>query len=106
MRRFWPPTDATQADYEALRAAVLAGTPLADGRALRFARSGMLALVARPVAEAAYVAIIHGAPRPPWVGYDDPRTRALAAGYGLLLASARSGLAVDGDWHATVGREG
>src|SRR5216683_2723290 len=30
MRSLWPPAEAAQADYEALRAAVLAGTPLAD----------------------------------------------------------------------------
>jgi len=103
MRRFWPPTDAAQADYETLRAAALAGTPLADACALRFARSGMVALIARPAAEAAFVVVLHGATRPPWVGHDDPRTGALAAGYALLLASARPDLAVDGDRHATVG---
>lgn len=85
MRVFWPPAEAAQADYEALRAAVLAGTPLADARAVRFARVGLAGLMARPVSEPVFVASLHGAGRPPWTPHADPRLDALAAGYGLLL---------------------
>ena len=51
MRALWPPGEAAQADYEALRAAALAGTPLADSAAARFANGGLAALIARPPAE-------------------------------------------------------
>ncbi len=85
MRVFWPPAEAAQADYEALRAAVLAGTPLADTRAVRFARAGLVGLMARPVSEPVFVASLHGAGRPPWAPHADPRLDALAAGYALLL---------------------
>lgn len=85
MRRFWPPAEAAQADYEALRAAVLAGTPLLGSPAGRFARGGLAALIAHPIAEPGFVAIVHGAARPAWTPYADPRLDALAAGYGLVL---------------------
>jgi hypothetical protein len=88
MRRFWPPTEAAQADYEALRAAVLADTPLADSVAARFSRGGLAGLIARPGADPVFVAIVAGAPRPRWTPYADPRLEALAAGYGLLLDNA------------------
>ncbi len=87
MRKFWPPADAAQADYEALRAAVLAGTPAADSVAARFARGGLAALIARPVADPVFVATLRGAPRPAWTPHADPRLEALAAGYALLLAN-------------------
>lgn len=88
MRLFWPPAEAAQADYEALRAAVLAGTPSAGPPAARFARGGLAALIARPVADPVFVATVQGAPRPAWSAHADPRLDALAAGYRLLLASA------------------
>jgi hypothetical protein len=88
VRVFWPPAEAAQADYEALRTAVLAGTPLADARAGRFARAGLLGLMASPVSEPVFVASLHGAGRPPWAPHADPRLDALAAGYGLLLEVA------------------
>ena len=88
MRSLWPPTEAAQADYEALRAAVLVGTPLADPTALRFARGGLVALITRPVSEPVFVALVQGAPRPAWSPHADPRLGALAAGYALLLDAA------------------
>jgi hypothetical protein len=88
VRKFWPPADAAQADYERLRAAVLAGTPAADSVAARFARGGLAALIARPVADPVFVAILRGAPRPAWTPHLDPRLEALAAGYAFLLAEA------------------
>jgi hypothetical protein len=87
VRTFWPPSEAAQADYEALRAAVLAGTPLADPAALRFARAGLAALISHPAAETVFVAVVRGATRPRWIA-DDPRAGALAAGYRLVLASS------------------
>ncbi len=95
MRSLWPPAEAAQADYEALRAAVLAGTPLSDATALRFARGGLVALIARPVSEPVFVAELHAAPRPAWSPHADPRLGALAAGYALLLDAA--------DQHAHLG---
>ena len=88
MRSLWPPGEAAQADYEALRAAALAGTALADAATARFARGGLAALIARPHAEAVYVAVLRGAPRAPWTQHGDPRLEALAAGFGLLVACA------------------
>lgn len=88
MRLLWPPAEAAQTDYEMLRAAVLAGMPLADAAAARFARGGLAVLIARPVADPVFVAIVHGAPRPAWTPHADPRLDALAAGYGLLLVNA------------------
>lgn len=88
MRIFWPPAEAAQADYERLRAAVLAGTALADVTALRFARGGLSALIARPAAAPALVATVHGTRRAPWTPHADPRMDALAAGFVLLLHAA------------------
>jgi len=88
MRKFWPPAEAAQADYEALRAAALAGTPAADSVAARFARGGLAALIARPGADPVFVAALRGATRPAWTPHLDPRLEALAAGYALVLAEA------------------
>ena len=88
MRRFWPPAEAAQADYERLRAAALAGTPLVGSTAQRFARGGLAALIARPAADPLFVAVVRGAPRPAWTPHADARLEALACGYGLLLARA------------------
>jgi hypothetical protein len=87
MRSLWPPGEAAQADYEALRAAALAGTPLVDTAATRFARGGLAALIARPHPEAVFVAVVRGAPRQPWAAHGDARLEVLAAGFGLLLAA-------------------
>ena len=85
MRRFWPVGEAAQADYEALRAAELAGTPLASPAALRFARAGMGALIARPSSEPVFAGALVGAERRPWTPHEDPRLGVLRACYGLLL---------------------
>jgi len=84
-RRFWPVGEAAQADYETLREAVLAGQPLQSLTAARFARRGLASLIAWPVAEPVYTAILLGAERAPWTPYADARLAALAAGYELLL---------------------
>jgi hypothetical protein len=91
MRSLWPPGEAAQADYEALRAAALAGTPLVDAASTRFARGGLAALVARPHAEPIFVATVRGAPRAPWTAHADPRREALAAGFGLVLTCGDAG---------------
>ena len=88
MRSLWPPGEAAQADYEALRAAALAGNALADAAAPRFARGGLAALIARPHAEPVYIAVLLGASRTPWTPHGDPRLEALAAGFGLVVACA------------------
>jgi hypothetical protein len=87
VRPFWPPAEPAQADYERLRAAALAGAPLVDVAAARFARGGLAELIAHPVAAADFRAVLHGASRPPWTGHTDPRSDVLAAGYRLLLAA-------------------
>ena len=87
MRALWPPAEAAQADYEALRAAALAGTALADPVAARFAKGGLVALIARPVAEPVFLAVLVGAPRHPWTPNSDPRLDALVAGFRLLLVA-------------------
>lgn len=90
MRPFWPAAEAAQADYEKLRAAALAGTPLADAAAGRFTRGGLVALIARPVAEPEFTVTVRGAARAPWTPHADPRVQALAACYGLLLGTAET----------------
>ena len=84
----WAAQEAAQADYEALRAAALAGTPSVGLAARRFGLGGLAGLIARPVAAPVFVSTVMGARRPPWSGDGDPRFDALAAGYGLVLASA------------------
>lgn len=84
-RRLWPIGEAAQADYEVLRNAVLSGEPLGNLAAARFARRGLAGLIAWPVAEPVYTAVVVGAERPPWTPYEDPRLQVLAAGYELIL---------------------
>jgi hypothetical protein len=88
LRSLWPIGEAAQADYEALRSAVVAGVPLIGSRAARFERGGLAALIARPRAAAEFAAILVGACRPPWTPYEDPRTEALSDSYGLLVGVA------------------
>lgn len=84
-RRFWPIGEGAQADYEALRKAVLSGEVMQSLAAARFARRGLAGLIVWPVAEPAYTAVTLGAQRPPWSPYADPRLEVLAAGYELIL---------------------
>lgn len=84
--RFWPACEASQADYEALRAVAVAGGASVGVAAGRFARRGLCGLIAWPVSEPLFVAALTGAVRPPWTPHVDPRTERLAAGYELLLA--------------------
>jgi hypothetical protein len=84
-RRFWPIGEGAQADYEALREAVLSGEPVESLAAARFARRGLVGLIAWPVAEPVYIAVVSGAKRPSWTPYADPRFDVLAAGYELIL---------------------
>lgn len=86
-RRFWPPAEAAQADYEALRAAVVAGTPPVGPAAGRFARVGLAGLIAHPAAEPVFQASLVGARRPAWLPHADPRLDALAEAFGLLVAT-------------------
>jgi site-specific DNA recombinase len=87
--RFWPIGEAAQADYEALRAAVLAGEPARDElAAARFARRGLGDLIAWPSSEPIYLGAVIGARRPAWSGNEDPRAAALGEAYGFLVAHA------------------
>lgn len=87
MRRLWPVAEAAQADYERLRAAVMAGTPLASPEAVRFARDGLWGLIRRPGSEPVFVARLRGAQRPAWTPYEDPRLVALSVAYEFVLES-------------------
>jgi hypothetical protein len=63
--RFWPVGEAAQADYEALRAHVLATGAASDSLiAARFARRGLPGLIAWPSAEPVFDAELLGAHRP------------------------------------------
>ncbi len=86
MRAFWPASEAAQADYEALRSAVLAGATPVGPAAARFSRAGLLGLIDRPSAQPVFVASLQGAERPAWSPHADPRLEALAAGYRLVLS--------------------
>lgn len=85
MRRLWPVGEAAQADYESLRVAVLAGTAPMGVVSARFEAHGLWGLIRRPVAEAVFGAHLHGAARPAWTPYGDPRLDAVADAYALLL---------------------
>ena len=88
-RVFWPPAEAAQADYEMLRAGVLATGQLPAGlAAARFARRGLAGLIAWPAAEPDFRAELTFAARPPWTPGADPREQALAAACQFLLAAA------------------
>jgi hypothetical protein len=88
-RPFWPVGEAAQADYEALRAATLAGEqPRDELAAARFARRGLGGLIAWPSSEPVYLGAVIGAPRPAWSGNEDPREAALGEAYGFLVAHA------------------
>jgi hypothetical protein len=85
-RSFWPPCEAAQVDYEALRAHVLEYDRLPEGLvSARFSRRGLAGLIAWPAAEPVFVAELIGAQRPAWTPQLDPRITALAAGYQFLL---------------------
>jgi hypothetical protein len=84
--RFWPIAEPAQADYERLRAAVVAGEAIDELLAARFARRGLAGLIEWPRAEPAYLGSLIGASRPPWSGSEDPREARLAEVYGFLLA--------------------
>jgi hypothetical protein len=92
--RVWPVGEAAPADYEALRAHVLAASaPPGSLAAARFARRGLPGLIAWPSAEPAFDAELLGAQRPPWSPHNDPRLDALAAGFALLLDAGRASTA-------------
>lgn len=85
-RAFWPVGEAAQADYEALRGAVLRGErPQAELVARRFDRRGLAGLIAWPASEPDYVASLVGGQRPRWCGRDDPHEQALCEVYEFLL---------------------
>lgn len=88
-RSFWPPTEASQVDYETLRACLVDHGRLPDGlAAARFVRRGMAGLIAWPSAEPVYVAELLGAARLAWTPHTDPRVSVLATGYQFLLDAA------------------
>jgi hypothetical protein len=88
-RSFWPPGEATQTDYETLRAHLLEHGCLPEGlAAARFARRGIAGLIAWPSAEPVFGGVLLGAAHPAWTPYTDPRVSALAAGYQFLLDAA------------------
>jgi hypothetical protein len=92
--RFWPVGEAAQADYEALRAHVLATGAAADSlAAARFARRGLPGLIAWPAAEPVFDANLLGSHRPAWTPHHDPRLDALADAFALLLDAGRAGAA-------------
>jgi hypothetical protein len=101
-RSFWPPVQAAQVDYEALRSHALELDRMPEGlAAARFARRGLAGLIAWPSTEPVFVAELLAAVRPAWTPHEDPRVAALAAGYEFLLdAAARvdsvAGLALPG----------
>lgn len=94
IRRFWPVNEQSQADYEALREAVLSGKPLESLAAARFDRRGLSGLIAWPCAEPIYTVVMLGADRPPWTPYADPRIEALASGYELILNAMSTDIGV------------
>lgn len=94
VRSFWPPVEAAQIDYEALRAHLLEHDRLPeDLGAARFARRGLAGLISWPVSDPIFIAGLAGASRPAWSPHADPRVDALTAGYQFLLDAAAARLA-------------
>ncbi len=90
--RFWPVGQAAQADYQTLRAHVLATGAASDSLiAARFARRGLPGLIAWPSAEPVFDAELLGAHRPPWTPHHDPRLDALSDAFALLLDTGHAG---------------
>ena len=88
MRTFLPIGEAAQADYEDLRAAALAGTPLISPMYTRFQHGGLSAVICSTATPSpCFFAEVVGAARPPWTPYGDPRAEALAESYGLLVGT-------------------
>jgi hypothetical protein len=88
-RSFWPPSEAAQLDYEMLREHLLKQGVLPDGvSAARFARRGLVGLIAWPVAEPVFMAEVIGAERQRWSPHLDMRQEALAVCYQFLLDAA------------------
>jgi hypothetical protein len=87
MTKRWPAAEAAQVDYETLREAAVRHRPLVGPAAARFERGGLAAVIIRPVAPPVFSAVITGAARPPWSPYSDPRSEAIIAVYGLLVAA-------------------
>jgi hypothetical protein len=88
-RSFWPPAEATQADYEKLRAHLLSHGVLPDDLAgARFARRGLAGLITWPASEPVFAAELTGALRAAWNPYADERISALADSYQFLLDAA------------------
>jgi hypothetical protein len=88
VRVFWPISEAAQADYERLRADVLAEQVPASMAWLRFSRYGLAGLIDAPMSAPVFTAALVGAPRPTWSPHTDPRREALAAVYGTLVAAS------------------
>lgn len=91
VRSFWPPVEAAQIDYEALRTHLLEQDRLPDDlAAARFVRRGLVGLIRWPVSDPIFIAELAGASRPAWSPHADPRVDALTAGYQFLLDAAAS----------------
>jgi hypothetical protein len=80
--------ESAQADYEQLRAAVVAGAPLINAAAGRFERAGLAGLIVAPNTTVVFNAVLVGGERPPWTPHADPRHDALAEAYILVLGEA------------------
>lgn len=89
VQSFWPPSEAAQVDYEALRSHTLDDSEPPEGLiAARFHRRGLAGLIAWPSAEPVFLPALVGAERPPWTPHLDPRVSVLAASYQFLLEAA------------------
>ena len=89
--RFLPIAEPAQADYEQLRAIVLAGGEMGEILAARrFARRGLAGLISWPASEPEYLGSVVGAQRPRWCGSGDPREQRVRDVYGFLLADRDS----------------
>ena len=68
-----------------LHALALADAELGGPSALRFARQGLVGLIAWRTIELPFSVSLVGAQRPPWTPYADPRFDILSAIYEFLL---------------------
>jgi hypothetical protein len=92
--RFWPASEAAQADYEQLRGVAFSGGVSIGLAARRFDQRGLAGLIAWPASEPLFVASITGAVRPAWTPHSDPRAESLASSYEFLLGFATETISV------------
>lgn len=83
----WSLADPAQNAYERLRAQVLLGEDLEADRMQGFHELGLAGLLLGPSRQTSWLVTVHGAKRPRWTPYEDPREQALVDTFAFVLAA-------------------